>query len=81
MIIRVKNSCLDRRVKKSLKAWGIQITRDWFNWGTSFLYLPSELTLVKSSIGYYFINTCSGRNLGHVCDPFEEDGGLLTFAP
>lgn len=81
MEIRVKKACLFGYTKRELKRWGIKIRRDWDYMGVRILTLPPHITLVRSSIGFYFIRTQSGRNLGHIFSPFELDGGHLTFAP
>lgn len=84
MEIRVKKMCLqDGFTKKLLEQQGVKIQRDYKHnvRQVRILILPTNMQVIKSSIGFYFIETDKGRNLGHIFDPFELDGGLLTFAP
>lgn len=84
MEIRVQKMCLDDGfTKKYLKMWKVKIKRDYVHKvrQVRILTLPDNMKLVKVWPGYYRIYTTTGRNLGNIINPFELDGGLLTFVP
>lgn len=80
MNIRVKKLSMDRSKKKELKKWGFTIKYDR-KWKVYDLTLPSNIQLVHFHSILYFLFTNTGKHLGRIFDPFEQDGGLLTFVP
>lgn len=85
MQIRVQKMCLqDGFTKKYLKRWKVKIKRDYVHKvrQVRILILPDNMKLVEVlTAGCYRIDTTTGRNLGNIINPFELDGGLLTFVP
>lgn len=84
MEIRVKKMCLnDGFTKKCLKESKVKIKRDYVHKvrQVRILILPDNVKLVKTSLCYYMIDKTTGKYLGHIMDPFDLNGGLLTFAP
>lgn len=81
MNIRVKKSYIDWNKKKELKKWGFTIKYDR-KWKVYNLTLPSNIQLVNfHNTILYFLFTDTGRHLGSTFNPFEQDGGSLTFVP
>lgn len=82
--IRVKKICLqDGITKKNLKQCGVKIKKDkkYKLRNVRVLIFPNYIYLEHAFQDVYFIFAKNGKDLGHIYDPFDVFGGLITFVP
>lgn len=83
MELRVKKECLENgRTKKDLKALGVKIKVAADNNDVKVLTLPKtiRMTSKESKPNVYYLHE-GKRKLGKITNPFDFEGGLLTFEP